>query len=67
MYVRLDILKFKDLYNFFILKFIHSFLYGNQDVIFQSSFIQLIRSHSYNTEERKMNLPNIRLEIEKFC
>ena len=65
MYVRLNILKFKDLYNFFTLKFMHSFLYGNQDTIFQSHFIQMIPSHSYNTRERKMNLANIRLEIKK--
>ena len=65
MYVRLNLLKFKDLYNFFILKFIHSFLYGNQDTIFQNHFIQLMPTHSYNTRENKINYPNIRLEVEK--
>ena len=65
IYLSLNIFKFRDLYKYFILKFIHSFLYGNHQSIFYNYFLDLMPLHTYNTRHRNINLPNIRLEVEK--
>ena len=65
MYKQLKLLKLKDIYNYFSLKFIHSFLYGSKSETFYSHFYHLLPQHGYATRGIKMNFPRIRLEILK--
>ena len=64
MYKTLGILQFEDIHKFFILKFIHLCLYENTS-LFDSYFLHLLPSHSYSTRDTKINLPSVRLDIEK--
>ena len=64
MYKKLNILKFEDLYKLFLLKFLRYALYENHD-IFESHFAQFIPVHDYRTRSLRINLPPIRLEIER--
>ena len=59
IYKILNILKFKDLYNLSLLKFLHFILYKRPE-LFEFYF-----SHSYATRNIKIRLPIIRLEMEK--
>ena len=65
MFKQLRLLKIKDIYNYFCIKFIHSFLYGTRSRIFQVHFLHLLPNHNYNTRNIKMNLPSIRIETER--
>ena len=64
MYKDLDLLQFHEVHQYFLLKFIHFFLYDNFSV-FNSNFNNLLPSHSYGTRGVRINLPSIRLNIEK--
>ena len=64
MYKTLKLLKFDDIYKFFLLKFIHYALYQNCD-IFRIYFSHLLPAHNYRTRGSNINLPSVRLEVEK--
>ena len=64
MYKRLNILKLNDIYKYYLLRFIHYAMYNNLS-LFLTHFAPLLPSHSYNTRQKRINLPNVRLEIEK--
>ena len=65
MYKKLNLLKFKDIYHYFCLKFIHSLLYGSRKHTFDINFLQLLPKHHYETRYYKINLPKIKLETEQ--
>ena len=64
MYKMLNILKFKDLYNLSLLKFLHFILYKRPE-LFEFYFSHLLPDHSYSTRNIRIRLPITRLEIEK--
>ena len=64
MYVDLNILKFNDLYKLYLLKFLHKILYGNNDY-YAKYFSHLLPTHSYNTRNTRINLPSVRLVVER--
>ena len=64
MYKKLNLLKFDDIYDFFLLKFIHFVLYKDRR-IFDNYFNDLLPIHNYETRNIRINLPQIRLDIEK--
>ena len=64
MYKSLKLLKFDDIYKFFLLKFVHYAYYQNCD-IFRIYFSHLLPTHNYCTRGNNINLPSVRLEVEK--
>ena len=64
MYKSLKLLKFDDIYKFHLLKFLHLALYRNHE-LFNKYYLPLLPTHSYDTRNRRINLPVVRLEIEK--
>ena len=64
MYKELNILKFDDNYKFHLVKFLHYSMYRNGS-IFTKYFAPHLPDHSYNTRNRIINLPGIRLNIER--
>ena len=64
MYKSVSFLKFKDIFNYFLLKFLHNCLYKDFG-IFNDYFSQYLPQHTYLTRNRRINLPQIRLEIER--
>ena len=64
MYKTLNLLKFNDVYKYFLLRFIHDIFYKKAD-FFNEYYAPLLPSHSYGTRRIKINLPPVRLEIEK--
>ena len=64
MYKTLKLLKFDDIYRYFLLKFIHDAFYRKTE-IFREYYAPLLPSHSYGTRGIRINLPSIRLEVEK--
>ena len=62
MYKDLKLLKFHDIYRFFLLKFIHNALYKNPD-IFDKYFSIYMPNHYYPTRHNRINLPNVRLDV----
>ena len=64
MYKSLNLLKFDDIYKYFILKFLHHVFYKNVD-LFNKYYKHLLPAHTYETRNTKINLPIVRLEIEK--
>ena len=64
MYKTLKLLKFEDIYRYFLLKFLHFSFYNNNE-IFRKHFLPLMPRHTYSTRNTKINLPTVRLEIEK--
>ena len=65
MFKNLNLLKITDIYEYFILKFIHSCFYGNNNRIFVEYVINQFPNHSHNTRNVKLNYPTLRLELEK--
>ena len=63
MYINLGLLKFKDMYQIFLLKFLHFILYTKFD-LFLDNFSSLLPSNVHNTRNR-INLPNIGTEVER--
>ena len=64
MYKSLKLLKFPDVYKYFLLRFLHYALYVNP-AIFREYFMPLLPTHAYSMRESRMNFPSTRLEIEK--
>ena len=64
MYKMLNLLKFNDVYRYFLLRFIHDIFYKRTD-FFNDYYAPLLPTHSYGTRRIKINLPPVRLEIEK--
>ena len=64
MYKSLNLLKFEDVYKYFLLKFLHYSMYTNTD-FFNKYYLPLLPAHSYGTRGIKINLPSVRLEVEK--
>lgn len=64
MYRSLNLLQFDDIYKFLLLKFLHLAFYKNRD-LFNEYFLPLLPSHTYNTRNVRINLPVIRLEVER--
>ena len=63
VYSALGVLKFKDVYNLFLLKFFQSIRQNDLDS-FNKFFAPLTARHGINTR-RRMILPAVRLEIER--
>ena len=64
MYKVLNFLKFDDVYRFSLIKFLHFILYKDKN-IFLKHFAPLLPNHLYNTRNSRINLPKVRLDIEK--
>ena len=64
MYKSLDLLKFEDIYKYFLLNFMHFVMYKNNDM-FNNYIMPLLPQHNYVTRNTRINLPNVRLQIEK--
>ena len=64
MYKSLGLLKFDDIYQYYLLRFIHFAFHGNE-TIFHEHFQPLIPSHDYPTRDVRILIPKARLEIEK--
>jgi hypothetical protein len=64
MYRRLEILQYEDVYRYFLLKFIRDAMYGNSD-FFDNIYGNLVPNHSYGTRSTRLNVPQVRLDIEK--
>ena len=65
MYKQLGLLKLKDIYCFFCIKYIHSLLYGTRTAKFIENFSHLLPNHAYNTRKMKINLPFIKISLLK--
>ena len=65
MYKELEMLKLKDIYKYFLLKFLHSVIYGNRSYIFNNYFLELVPTHGHNTRSFKFKYPQVRLEVER--
>ena len=65
MYKKLKLLKLEDIYKYFLLKFVHSFLYGSKTQFFDLYFFNLLPNHGYSTRGVKINYPSIRLDMER--
>ena len=68
MYKELSLLKFEDIYNYFILKFIHVMQYSDFK-IFINNFSKYLPLNNYNTRGDRINILYIRAEVEtiKVC
>ena len=64
MYVRLKVLKFKDIYNYFLLKFLRT-AFHDRNPVYYKCFQQWLPNHNHNTRFNKINLPIVRLDLEK--
>ena len=64
MYGSLNLLQIEDIYRYTLLKFLHLVLYKNF-VIFNEYYIPLLPSHRYTTRNKRINLPVVRLEVER--
>ena len=65
MYKNLGLLKFSDVYKYFMLKFLHVVLYENRK-LYDSYFAQYLPSHNYVTRNCSFNIPRLRTEIERL-
>ena len=64
MYKSLNLLKFDDIYRYVLLKFLHHVFYKNTE-LFDAYYAPLLPFHSYSTRNRRINLPAVRLEVER--
>ena len=64
MYKTLKLLKFEDIYTFFLLKFIHFLLYKRFD-LFEEHFSSYLPNNDYAIRNQRINLPLVRTEVEK--
>ena len=64
MYKELQILQFKDIYKYSILKFLHYIMYDNFN-IFNENFSNLLPTNVHNTRNGRINLPNVRTDVER--
>lgn len=63
MYFSLGLLKFDDIYKYFLLKFLRRAIFDDAD-LFNVYFSPLVPTHNYPTR-RHLNIPPIRVEIER--
>ena len=64
MYKSLNFLKFEDIYKYFLLSFMH-FVVRKNDDLFDKYLMPLLPQHPYGTRGTRINLPAVRLQIEK--
>ena len=64
MYKQLEILKFRDIHRYFLLKFFH-FIYYERFDIFIKHFETLLPQNNYVTRNSRINLPYVRTNSEK--
>ena len=64
LYKTLGFLKFDDIYRLHLVKFFHFILYEKY-YLFLLYFSDLLPNHNYFTRHQKINLPPIRLSIER--
>ena len=64
MYKSLNFLQFDDIYRYTLLKFLHLVLYKNVE-LFNEYYAPLLPTHRYNTRNIRINLPVVRLEVER--
>ena len=64
MYKELQILQFKDIYKYSILKFLHYIMYDNFN-IFNENFSDLLPTNVHNTRKGRINLSNVRTDVER--
>ena len=64
MYKQLNFLKLKDVYRFFLLKFIHFVMFKRHD-IYIDCFEAHLPVNTHNTRNNRINLPYVRTEVEK--
>ena len=60
----LYVLKFDDIYKYFLLKFLHFVFYERFD-LFIIHFKDLLPSQNYDTRNNRINLPYVRTDVEK--
>ena len=65
MYLKLNLLKLKEVFQYFMTKFIHSCIHGKNHILFQEYFSNFLPSHTYNTRNLKLNYSCFKLEVEK--
>lgn len=65
MFKKLGLLKIRHIYEYFILKFMHTCIYGHNYDIFVNHLLPLLPNHTYETRNIKINYPHIKLEIER--
>lgn len=64
MYIRLKLLKFDDVYLYFLIKFLRKALLYDESLL-DKYFNDHFPTHSYTTRGNKINIPHIRTEIER--
>ena len=64
MYKSLSLLQFDDIYKYLLLRFLHSILYKNAE-LYNEYYVRLLPTHRYNTRNIRINLPAVRLEVER--
>ena len=65
MFKKLNLMKFNEIFEYFMIKFIHSCIYGANFNIFEEHFAELLPDHKYETRHKKMNFPIVRLQSER--
>ena len=65
MFKKLNLMKFNEIFEYFMIKFIHSCIYGANFNIFEEHFAELLPDHKYETRDKKINFPVVRLQSER--
>ena len=64
MYKQLELLKFYDIYRYFLLRFYHFIVFDRIDV-FVNNFSPLLPQRNYNTRNSRINLPEVSTDVER--
>ena len=64
MYMCLNLLKFDDIYKYFLLRFFHFSFYKDTET-FNKYYLPLLPTHSYGTRGTRINLPSVRVGVER--
>ena len=64
MYKQLELLKFYDIYRYFLLRFYHFIIFDRIDV-FMNNFSPLLPQRNYNTRNSRINLPEVSTDVER--
>ena len=64
MYKCLSLLKFDDVYKYFLLRFLHFSFYKDTET-FNKYYLPLLPTHSYGARGTRINLPSVRVEVER--
>ena len=62
MYKQLELLKFYDIYRYFLLRFYHFIVFDRIDV-FMNNFSLAFPQSNYNTRNSRINLPKVRTDV----